>query len=192
MSVPIIGGKIQMKNKQQWVITAAGINKVMNDRVVECVDNRCWSFWARGPFSWGNRSHDAHGESGKDTERLIRSHQMLRVLPWFAALGVFKSVSAVFSYFVWFVFMHCVATGGQHLHHEFTWKQAAKQVHTLSCLSHTYTHTPGLSRPAWLLTDRTSCLWRGSAASRWVCVCVCFSVESSLQNSVDHLQWKRT
>lgn len=30
------------------------------------------------------------------------------------------------SYFIWFVFLHCMTTGRQHLHHEFTWKWTDK------------------------------------------------------------------
>ncbi len=106
-------------------------------------------------------------------------------------------------YSVWFVFLHCVATGGQHLHHEFTWRQTATQVNTLNCLTHTnvtlmllyltnththsLTHTAGLSLPVRLLTDRTSCLWREPATSKCVSVCtsklwcVCECLQMSLR-----------
>lgn len=33
------------------------------------------------------------------------------------------------SYFIWFVFLHRMTTGGQHLHHEFTWKWTHKYFH---------------------------------------------------------------
>lgn len=81
------------------------------------------------------------------------------------------------SYFVWFVFLHCVATGGQHLHHEFTWGQAAKTgtlTHThISLMLFYHTHSRAVTSSVvveWqdqLSLERKRCLE--------VCVYLCIS-----------------
>lgn len=95
------------------------------------------------------------------------------------------------SYFVWFVFLHCMATGGQHLHHEFTWGQAAKTgtlTHThISLMLFYHTHSRAVTSSVvveWqdqLSLERKRCLEVCVSVYIWVCTSECASLETPLQ-----------
>lgn len=88
-----------------------------------------------------------------------------------------------FPHFFWFVFLHSMATGGQHLHHEFTCSETARQVPTLSpsclCLSHTHARWQMHAR-ACAVTSSSVVDWqkqmslkRRCCKTLCFCVCVC-------------------